>query len=83
MALEGPQLRYSRADEVERDDALDRALRLAREVEDLLEQTPSSPAGFERATSTRIAHAMAASLVDELEAVRDRLRGPRQKNGVA
>jgi hypothetical protein len=89
MALEAPQLRYARTDEAagDQEDALERALGLAREVEDLLEQVPSSPAGLpgERAHSTRIAHAMAASLVDELEAVRDNLRGTRWRktNGTA
>jgi hypothetical protein len=78
MALEGPQLRYVRTDEIEEaEPAFDKALRLAREVEDLLEQAPSSPAP--NAHSTRMAHAMAASLVDELEAL---VRGQR-KSGVA
>ncbi len=70
MALEGPQLRYVRKDEMEVEPTLDKALRLAREVEDLLDQAPSG---------TRIAHAMAASLVDELEGLARRQR----KSGVA
>jgi hypothetical protein len=73
MALEGPQLRYVRAEE----DGLERALRLAREVENLLEQAPSTPTGH--AHGARIAHAMAASLVDELQAL---VRGQR-KSGIA
>jgi hypothetical protein len=78
MALEGPQLRYVRMmDDVETEDVLVRALRLAREVEDLLEQAPSTPTAH--AHSSRIAHAMAASLVDELEGLS---RG-RKKSGVA
>jgi hypothetical protein len=72
MALEGPSLRYVRADEnVENVSAHSRALRLAREIEELLEETPPSE-GVEssRAThSTRMARAMAASLVDELTAL--------------
>jgi hypothetical protein len=79
MALEGPQLRYVRVDGVDAtEDLLERALRLAREVEDLLEQAPSTPTA--QTHSTRIAHAMAASLVDELEAV---ARGTKKKSGVA
>lgn len=77
MALEGPQLRYVRKEDVETEDALERALRLAREVEDLLESAPSTPTA--QAHSTRIAHAMAASLVDELEGLS---RG-KKKSGVA
>lgn len=83
MALEGPQLHYARTDIVE-EDMLGRALRLAREIEELLEVAPSlrpalgSDAGRE-AQSIRIARAMAASLVDELEGVS---RGAR-KSGIA
>ncbi len=77
MALEGPQLRYVRTDEMEAEPTLDKALRLAREIEDLLEHAPSSPAP--NAHGPRMAHAMAASLVDELEAL---VRGQR-KSGVA
>lgn len=69
MSLEGPRLAYSRkVDQSE----LDRALRLARELEELLEQTPSVAAGSAPASgarSTRIAHALAAGLVDELTAL--------------
>jgi hypothetical protein len=56
MALEGPQLRYARVDEVtsKTDEKLARALRLAQMVEEMLDETP-------------MARAMAASLVDELE----------------
>jgi hypothetical protein len=79
MALEGPQVRYSRVegtDAERRDDGVARALRLAREVEALLEEAPSVAAGSEQAThATRMARAMAASLVDELEAL---VRGSRQ-----
>ena len=77
MALEGPQLRYVRVDEIEAESPIEKALRLAREVEELLEQAPSTPSVH--AHGTRMAHAMAASLVDELEAL---VRGQR-KSGVA
>lgn len=71
MALEGPELRYTRSE-----DALTRALRLAREIEQLLEAIPKSSATEStRAHSTRMASAMAASLVSELEA----LTGPTKK----
>lgn len=72
MALEGPSLRYVRADDnAEAGSAHSRALRLAREIEELLEEAPPSEgAESSRAThSTRMARAMAASLVDELEAL--------------
>jgi hypothetical protein len=76
MALEGPSLRYVRVDDTtdtSRDTSgtLARALRLAREVEELLEASPSEtiPDSSRAAHSTRIARAMAASLVDELEAI--------------
>jgi hypothetical protein len=64
MALEGPELRYTRSE-----DSLGRALRLAREIEQLLEAVPSSAGSTDstRAHSTRMASAMAASLVSELE----------------
>ena len=77
MALEGPQVRYSRVEGTERrEDGVARALRLARQVEELLEEAPSVAAGSEQATtSTRMARAMAASLVDELEAL---VRGSRK-----
>lgn len=77
MALEGPRLIYTR--NVDSDDTaekLHRALRLAREVEDLLEETSSSrSAQLTGAHSTRIVRAMSASLVDELEAI---VRGTRK-----
>lgn len=83
MALEGPQLRYARVDVDEgattasSEDALARALRLARTVEEILEDTRSArPASVsagggsaDAAHSTRMARAVAASLVDELEAL--------------
>lgn len=72
MSLEGPSLRYVRADEnVELESLHSRALRLAREIEELLEEAPSSEgAESSRAThSARMARAMAASLIDELEAL--------------
>jgi hypothetical protein len=76
MALEGPQLVYTRKDD-ESGDVLTRALLLAREVEELLGET-SATAGardVRGAHSTRIVRAMAASLVDELEAL---VRGTRK-----
>jgi len=76
MAFEGPQVRYARVDDARADDTLKRALELARQIEALLEETRSvaTPAlGLERATSTRMARAIAASLVDELDAI---TRGP-------
>ncbi len=72
MALEGPSLRWVRVNETnDGGDTLARALRLAREVEELLEASPSeaAPDSARAAHSTRIARAMAASLVDELEAI--------------
>lgn len=68
MALQGPQLRSGRVEELA-DDKLARALRLAREIEELLEDSPSSRSidlESRSAHSTRIARAMAAGLVDEL-----------------
>lgn len=77
MALDGPELVYTRKEE---DPALTRALELAREVEELLEETSSTATVRDAgAHSTRIVRAMAASLVDELEAL---VRGKRQ-SGVA
>jgi hypothetical protein len=71
MALQGPQLRSTRAD-----DTVARALRLAQLIEELLENAPSSPSpDARRDHSTRIARAMAASLVDELEGL---VRGARK-----
>ena len=79
MALEGPELAYARMEE---EPALARALRLAREVEAILEEAPSVAVGRDAANgahSTRIVRAMAASLVDELHAL---VRGTR-KSGTA
>ena len=79
MALEGsrPQLRYARVEDashtssVPAEATLARALELAREIEELLEDTrsvyPSAPVSDASTHSTRMARAMAASLVDELE----------------
>jgi hypothetical protein len=66
MALEGPRLVYTRKDE--ETDPMERALKLARELESTLEDSVSATNG------TRIVRAMAASLVDELEAI---VRGAR------
>ncbi len=76
MALEGPKLVYTRKED-DAGDVLTRALRLAREVEELLEDTSSIAAGqnLRGAHSTRIVRAMAASLTDELEAM---VRGARK-----
>jgi hypothetical protein len=67
MALEGPRIVYTRTED---ETPLARALRLMREVEELLEDASSdaSPNPNE-AHSTRIARALAASLVDELQSV--------------
>jgi hypothetical protein len=78
MALEGPRLFYPlNADIGDGEPTLARALRLAREVEELLEETSSVVPSHRvsDAHSTRIAQAMAASLVDELEAI---VRGARK-----
>jgi hypothetical protein len=89
MALSGPQrphLVYThpsasgagagRAGEEVEAETLTRALELARQIEELLEDTRSvvsagvpAPAEDPRAHSTRMARAMAASLVDELDAL--------------
>lgn len=76
MALEGPQLVYTRTDD-ESGDELTRALVLARQLEELLGEASSASAGRDvrGAHSTRIVRAMAASLVDELEAL---VRGTRK-----
>lgn len=69
MALSGPRLSYVRAEEKSGgEEAVERALELAREIEALLEDTRSvaAPAVDERTHSTRMARAIAASLVDEL-----------------
>ncbi len=92
MSLESrPQLRYARmmndpASEQPPEDTLVKALELARRLEELLEDTRSVAivGGIHeaRSHSTRMARAMAASLVDELEAiVRPITGGP--KFGVA
>lgn len=80
MSLEGPQIRYARVDDSE-DMKVTRALELSRQIELLLESIPESTtgAGLARAQSTRMARAMAASLVDELEGL---VRG-RHRSGVA
>lgn len=93
MALEGPRLHYARFDDTS-EDTLARALRLAREIEELLEEAPSSP-GVDLTTasldahgvpcargahSTRMACAMAAGLVDELQVL---VRIAKKKTGVA
>lgn len=80
MALEGPRFFYSlnAAELADGDPVVLRALRLAREVEELLEDTSSVVGGYDAPSgthSTRIARAMAASLVDELEAL---VRGARR-----
>jgi hypothetical protein len=75
MALEGPRLIYTRKEEDESGDVLARALGLARQVEDLLDETGD----LRGSSSTRIVRAMAASLVDELEAI---VRGKR-KSGLS
>ena len=85
--VSGPQLRYSRPDDAPLSDRLTEALELARRIEELLEDTRSISgpvAGMgdrlEASThSTRIARAMAASLVDELEV----LARPSRSSGVA
>ena len=69
MALEKPQLRYARPDAASTNTSpLSRALQLAHEIEELLEDTRTVDAGRpdERSSSTRIARAIAASLTDEL-----------------
>lgn len=85
--VSGPQLRYSRPDDAPSRDRLTEALELARRIEELLEDTRSISgpvAGMadrlEASThSTRMARAMAASLVDELEV----LARPARSSGVA
>jgi hypothetical protein len=80
MALSGPQrphLVYTQpqpqprgADELQAD-TFAKALELARQIEELLEDTRSvatlAPVADARTHSTRMARAMAASLVDELD----------------
>jgi hypothetical protein len=80
MALEGPRLIYTRKEEDDSGDVLPRALGLARQLEDLLDETsPGSGRDYRGAQTTRIVRAMAASLVDELEAI---VRGNR-KSGLS
>ena len=78
MALEGPHVIYARKED---EPGLVRALRLVREVEELLGESVGASAGaHEVAThSTRIARAMAAGLADELQVL---LRGTR-RSGLA
>lgn len=82
--LGGPQLRYSRRDDAPLQDCLTQALELARRIEELLEETRSVAGSLDHATpsthSTRMARAMAASLVDELEVL---ARPPRSSSGAA
>lgn len=80
MALEGPRLVYTRKEE-DSADVLTRALHLARQLEEVLSETRSMAPGRETggAHSTRIVRAMAASLVDELDAL---VRGTR-KSGLS
>lgn len=76
MALEGPRIHYTRDDD--REDAHALALRLARQIEELLESTPSlaNPSAVDRSPhQIRMARAMAASLVDELEGIVAAKRG--------
>lgn len=63
MALEGPRIVYTRKEE---ETSLSRALRLAREIEELLEEAASTDSPSSSTHSSRIARAMAAGLVDEL-----------------
>ncbi|MDB4936040.1 MAG: hypothetical protein JWP87_3012 [Labilithrix sp.] len=79
MALEGPQLCYARVDDAHSEDTLKKALDLARRIEELLEETrsvsgeshaaPVEHSTHARTHSTRMARAMAAGLVDELDAL--------------
>lgn len=70
MALQGPDIRKTSLFDFETEcDPVERALVLAREIEQLLEDAPTSSRGATRAQSSRIARAMSASLVDELEAL--------------
>lgn len=67
MALQGPRLVYVRDEEEDaQEGAVPRALRLAREIEELLASTRGEP-DQTGVHSTRIVRAVAASLVDELE----------------
>lgn len=78
MSLQGPRIVRGTPPLPPSDEStLERALRLAREVEELLEEPASSAAPERSAHSTRIARALAASLVDELKTLdpTDRKRG--------
>ncbi len=85
MALEGPQIHFVRTED--RDGRLAEALELARRLDELLEEAHSVPppsrqgpgASASASASTRMARAMAAGLVDELEAL---VRGSRNKTSV-
>lgn len=77
MALEGPRVIYARKDD-ETADVLSRALSVARELESLLEKTEKTTSGVRGGSSTRIVRAMAASMIDELEAL---VRGVRKRAG--
>lgn len=67
MSLEGPRIVYTRTED---ETPLARALRLAREIEEILEETSSEHQPDTSAyQSTRMARAMAAGLVDELVGV--------------
>ncbi|MFO0741989.1 MAG: hypothetical protein U0270_39190 [Labilithrix sp.] len=78
MALEGPRIWGTSPLPPKDETPLARALRLAREVEELLEETSSSATPADTsAHSTRIARAMAAGLVDELKNLELSDRKPR------
>jgi hypothetical protein len=72
-----------RAEELQAD-TLAKALELAREIEELLEDTRSvasqAPVHDARTHATRMARAMAASLVDELDAL---VRPPSRRTGAS
>jgi hypothetical protein len=63
MPLDGPSLRYSRTAEEVR--PCERALTLAREIEELLTAAAVATDGFQ----VRLAQAMARSLIDQLEEI--------------
>jgi len=76
----GPELHKARIDDVMVEDKLARALRLAREIEDVLEEERASqPSDDTRPSGARMARAIAASLVDEL----DGLTRTRPRSGAA
>jgi hypothetical protein len=75
MALEGPRLVYTRKEEEA--EPLDRALKLARQIEEVLDETVSDRV---KTGATRIVRAMASSLVDELEAI---VHGTRKSAGLS